>query len=782
MNEAVRAACHPNTTIAAVLSATPTQAPQPINNTNNQPTQQQQPTGAPILLSTPTILNSNADAQLYFSALLANQPAIASPRGVLGLLLLPTGELTKHVSSFDFLLHVSNSQCIFGVTGDGLMGLPMPDAAPTSTGGDASATDDAAVVATDNTTNNAATAIPQPPAISDVAAESAAMYLRAVSKHCGTILEAWNKGSLTTRHVESIAKATSASAYLCSKTQPSIISTSGILMALAQLATGYKDTQQPRTTSTGSEYMYRTLTPIHTEFLQCCILAHHYRLAAAFCHENEIHSVAYPLSKEIISQVQVDGKDKKGGAGRIMGPLGHMKQAMHHSKSNFNTKGSKKHPKSLVSVESFLRYYYNLGLVYMGLEKYSEAISAFKICMTIPSSIPSAISIAARKKMLLASCLLLEWNDEEDLLVKSSNQKNRLNTFSSAESLSKSSSSSTSKNTNGGEATMDQKIIQQLLELPNGTSYTVIKYITEASSASRKLKRKALAGTGTGSGAAVDAMDMEDIPSINEMEPNSGMVDDITTPAVHHSSGSGYGSQHVERMYKKNHFGLACYDELVSHFIKCDVKAFTASVSSNESIFSFDGNIDLVNKLKGVMDHRSVRNISRIYSTISVSKFVDLLGLRPNTETISKEEEIAMTQSILSAIAFRQACYNSSSTNICHVPIPFSIDVENAIVYFDDSDDSNDDASGEKASDGADKVHAQEELSKRIEQCMDLAKRVTELDIAAATSEKYVVHSVKKETNDAKNSTSSSGGAATAPGGQSVADLIGDDATMESMT
>merc|ERR1712038_660444 len=207
-----------------------------------------------------------------------------------------------------------------------------------------------------------------------------------------------------------------------------------------------------------------------------------------------------------------------------------------------------------------------------------------------------------------------------------------------------------------------------------------------------------------------------------------------------------------------------------------DVKAFTASVSSNESVWSFDGNLDLVNKLKGVMDHRSVRNVSRIYSTISVSKFADLVGLRPKTETCSKEEEVAMAQSILSPIAFRQACYNSSSTNICHVPIKFSIDVENAIVYFDDSDDSNDDASGEKEVDRADKSHIQEELSKRIEQCMDLAKRVTELDIAAATSEKYVVHSVKKENNDAKNS--SSGGTAAAAGGQSVADLIGDDATM----
>ena len=415
----------------------------------------------------------------------------------------------------------------------------------------------------------------------------------------------------------------------------------------------------------------------------------------------------------------------------------------------------KKHAKSLVSVESYLRYYYNLGVVYMANDKYLEAIGAFKVCMTIPSSITSAITIAARKKMVLASCLLLEWNEEEDMLLKAGG-RNKLNTFSSAE---------VSKKVGEKKPSQAEIITQQLLEIPNGASHAVIKYITEASSTSRKLKRKALdSAEALGAGGM---MDTEDAP---DMEPNSGM-DEVNKPTVCHASATGYGNELAERVYKKNFFGLFVYDELISNFVKCDINAYSTLVTFNENLLSFDGNTDLVDRLKEVMHHRSVRNISRIYSAIPISKFVDLQELRSTSDTISKEEEVALVESILSTIAFRQTSYQASSS-VSHVPILYSIDVEKGIIYFDDEDGSNESAGGNRL----DIARTQEELSRRIIECMNLSKRVTDLDVAATTSEKYVVHVVNKEKVDGKSGSKEAGSGAVT--GQSVADMIGGDEMM----
>ena len=58
-----------------------------------------------------------------------------------------------------------------------------------------------------------------------------------------------------------------------------------------------------------------------------------------------------------------------------------------------------------MTAECFLRYFYLVGVVFCGCERWSDAVNSFKICITISSQSVSAIVIAAYKKLIFASLM-----------------------------------------------------------------------------------------------------------------------------------------------------------------------------------------------------------------------------------------------------------------------------------------------------------------------------------------------------------------------------------------
>jgi len=149
--------------------------------------------------------------------------------------------------------------------------------------------------------------------------------------------------------VTDIIQAAGCAAVKCSRIN---VIRSGIIPVLEQLALGSRCTVRG------------VLTAAHVELMQCCLVGGHYRYAASFAASHPVSSVA---------------------------PY-----------------------KTSITMEQYLRYFYLLGMIYCGCHhKWEEAVCAFGLCLTVPSEIISAITIAARKKMLLAACLSQRYNNQD---------------------------------------------------------------------------------------------------------------------------------------------------------------------------------------------------------------------------------------------------------------------------------------------------------------------------------------------------------------------------------
>ncbi len=397
------------------------------------------------------------------------------------------------------------------------------------------------------------------------------------------------------------------------------------MFALAKLATGYKKrhfypiegfkndlynqlnnittTSSPTTTTITNS---NPLTPAHVEFLQCSILASQYNIAKRFVQENPIHSVL---------------------------------------------------PKASLSPEDFLRYHYLLGMVYLGCDDYSSAISAFQICLTVPSKIVSAISIEAMKKMMLAKCLNLYHEDEKSQSIKSNSsyqqQRKKDRSGSSRRSVSKT-------NSREGEDTGYLALVKQICDMPNAVSTSVFKFFTSSDTSNELLLQES----------------------------------------------------------------IQIYESLVRAFVALDLTVFQKCLKEGQEKLEADGNMGLAKQLLMLMQYRSVRNISCIYEAIPLSKLAKKLGFEDGISGISKAE------SLLLQIALRQKC--SGSTSVLHSHIDFTIDSDSSVVYFYEV---GFECGGD--TDLAEREKAQTELTKRLMTSMNLAERITNMEIDVTCSSKY---------------------------------------------
>jgi len=645
-----------------------------------------------ILLSDPT------NSALYFSALLSNPSLLVGGRycgGIVGLLLLVTPQFQS-----------STQKC----------------------------TDETYMV----------------PVVTE---EQARLYLRAAAVHVDAILEEWNCGNISNRNVEDISKALGFAAKICSQQNRSLISSSGILPALAKLITGYQSHRafllsnasnakisSNSTTATTKQAQDNTeptmarnfLTPVHAEFLRIAILAGHYRLASTFVQRHPVHTVdQHSWSYE--STTPHDSRTTTANKKRT---------------SNINTKRSSSSsfpkPKPLLSSESFLRYFYYLGMIHLGCDDYNAALSVFDICLKVPANIISAIVIAARKKMILARCLALALDDEEEYLSysSSSNSKNKSTGGRGRDG---------GIGGGGGGGDGMKKIFcpltRTIMELPRGVS----PQVTECLERAERLSNDHDAGNQDGTSA---------ISLI--YSGNSGGVD-----------ASSKSNKNNEPVSSSSSHGMPYYHLLVSSFAKCDIPTLLnliqiggavtepSSTTTTINIIGYetgilkrDGNMGLAQRLVPAIKHRLVRKLGRIYEAVSLDTCNKKLGVLGNVAARAPGSNSLLAEDWLMHLAIKkteESCPLSSSSHSSSFQTPFlefAIDMQDSVVHFfqdGHEDDGHDDNGNETKSDSGVFAHvdefarnnAQAKLANRIATCMDLAERVTHLDVKLATSMKY---------------------------------------------
>ena len=175
----------------------------------------------------------------------------------------------------------------------------------------------------------------------------------------------------------------------------------------------------------------------------------------------------------------------------------------------------------------------------------------------------------------------------------------------------------------------------------------------------------------------------------------------------------------VSRFFKSGSPDVEAYTKIIGKFVKNEL-----DISTVPSMFADDSNVGMLKRLVPVMRWRKFRSIGKIYSAIPMKKLASKLALEEK-DCVEFLIQVAMKQ---------------ETSQDVRAPIEFTVDEEGGVVYFDVEDQ-------------------EEELEGRIEKCMMLAKRVTVLDVAIASSTKYQMNVLKSIE---KGSGAGSGSAANA--------------------
>lgn len=499
-----------------------------------------------------------------------------------------------------------------------------------------------------------------------ITVEQACNYLRAVALHVDCILDEWINGRISYRNVTDISKALGYAAYLCSQEKRFLISQSGILPALTNLIAGYQSHQQPKLTTATT-----AITPIHPDFLQIALLAGHYRFALSFLQKTNLLP-NHPIQSILHLKQPTNAQQ-------------HDEQQNHHQPqpNAIQQKRLLKKKQNLHS-ELVLRYFYNLGLLHIGCDEFQEALSVFDVCCKVPCSndVVSAIIISARKKMLLLRCLLLSMDDEDE-------------------------DYSTSTSTNTRNPTLASK----LMELPKGTSPSIIQFLQES----------------------------ERLPNTNNNNNNM---------ATTNNGGEDSKAVVVESNERSGRGGLPLYHLLVSTYAEGHLQSLRSLLSKDDEmnvseVLKRDGNLGLAKRMVPAIKHRMIRKLSRVYEAVSLTELDTKLDLD--------------NEDWLFHLAFKKQqqtynyYYNNSSwaDKAFESSLDFSIDLQNSILYFYQDSDGDDDAvvkSDSKNPYNDDCNVIQSQLVNRITKCMQLAERVTQLDTDLVMSSRYQVKVMKEDS------------------------------------
>ena len=424
----------------------------------------------------------------------------------------------------------------------------------------------------------------------------------------------------------------------------------------------------------------RTLTPFHADLLQVCLLAGQYRYASSFL------STCLP----------------GGGGGRtvIEFPYGRLDHG------------------------SFLRTYYYAGLVHAGCEDWQSALTAFHACLVLPSGTASALQVAARKKMLLVRCILLE-SDELDSV-----------------SGGGAGGPGGGSGGNGGQSRKSRSaaLEDRVLELPGACSPALAKLMSAqsgrvASSSSGGAHHERAVNSadpaadegvaaGGGGGEATSEQQQRTGPHRVQRKKRGSGDDGPGGDGGGRNGGPGAAAQ------------LAQYHELVSTYISGNAGHLARLLGEMAGTLVSDGNQGLARHLVGRLGYRAVRRVASVYSVTEIAalsaRLSDLIAEMGGSA--SSVAGHAVGAAGVEDLVLAMAAVDSSDPLVVD-PFEARVDQSTGTVSFAPDADSDD---------GGGCRDAASDLASRLESCFSLARRVRDLDVRLTTSPAYQRHAVRE--------------------------------------
>lgn len=155
------------------------------------------------------------------------------------------------------------------------------------------------------------------------------------------------------------------------------------------------------------------LTAMHADVVQCFLFAKAYHLACAFV---DAHSVTRVKSKHFPASSRRDTYHRVSEAPppppdqpseSVFASVGFPSLDRLHSRARSPAEPSRRHHREASTLDplDLVRYLYYAGLAMCGAKRWSEACDHFKRCITAPASAPSAVQLAAYKKLVLCSLI-----------------------------------------------------------------------------------------------------------------------------------------------------------------------------------------------------------------------------------------------------------------------------------------------------------------------------------------------------------------------------------------
>lgn len=172
-------------------------------------------------------------------------------------------------------------------------------------------------------------------------------------------------------------------------------------------------------------------------------------------------------------------------------------------------------------------------------------------------------------------------------------------------------------------------------------------------------------------------------------------------------------------------FGLKEYHKLVDAFLSDEVSKYSELMTDHSELLTSDGNYGLAQQVLDEFQPKRVRKLARVYEVISLSKLADKLSL-PGRER--EAERLIMRM-------------------VSNDRLSAFIDQEEGTVHFFTGQDTDQITEDDAL-----------ELTSRTTQCIELAKRMKELDIALSTTAKYQGKIMKQSDVKASGSNLASGG------------------------
>lgn len=365
---------------------------------------------------------------------------------------------------------------------------------------------------------------------------------------------------------------------------------------------------------------------------------------------------------------------------------------------------------------SYLRTHYYAGLVHVGCNDWNAALDSFHLCLTMPCSSVSAISVAARKKSLLVQCLLLESEELDGTTGGNDSSK----PGSDSQARDKSSKS---------------RLENKVLDLPGAASAAVNKHMAASSNrvggGGGPSGPSSSAGSGSGSAPERTAgSETSEQPSGRERQGSSrrrmrSANSNSSSDAAGGERGGG-GPSTEGRSSKTSHLGS--YHDLVSTYITGNASHYAKLLTEMTELLHVDGNWGLAKQLEGRLAYRAVRKVASIYSVVGEGVLENkmqevssaLSGSGASGEVVGKRG----LEDLLIGMAATDA-----KDALLSDPFVVKIDQSTGMVSFLDYDEDNESSDDDSCMDV--------DLSQRLQSCIALAERVRDLDITLTTSPKY---------------------------------------------